>query len=85
MVLAVMYHQPAISVICSKPFMYASFHTTITIIWTEKSCIMLKDRVRQWIVPLGIKDWLIEKCDVNEADIEELKWWDETRSNNDPL
>jgi N-acyl-phosphatidylethanolamine-hydrolysing phospholipase D len=43
------------------------------------SCLALKDRIQKWVVPLGIKDWLIEKCNIEEDDIEELEWWQSTQ------
>jgi len=43
------------------------------------TCSHLKERVRTWIVPLGIKDWLIEKCNIEEHSIRELEWWESTK------
>lgn len=45
----------------------------------RNSCLALKDKIGRWIVPLGIKEWLIEKCEVHEDLIEELQWWDSTQ------
>jgi len=36
----------------------------------------LKDKVKMWLVPLGIGDWLQEKADIPEEQIVELAWWD---------
>lgn len=45
----------------------------------RNSCVALKNKIGRWIVPLGIKEWLIEKCDIQEDLIEELHWWQSTR------
>jgi N-acyl-phosphatidylethanolamine-hydrolysing phospholipase D len=39
----------------------------------------LKDHVQLWIVPLGIADWLVERCSINRKQIIELEWWEEVR------
>jgi len=45
----------------------------------RKTCSLLKERVRCWVVPLGMKDWLIEKCNIQEQQIHELEWWESTK------
>ena len=42
------------------------------------SCRYLKDKVNLWIVPLGIAEWLIHKCDVDPSRIVDLQWWEST-------
>ncbi len=37
----------------------------------------LKDHVQLWVVPLGIGDWLVEKCSIHANRIVELKWWEQ--------
>ncbi|OEU11043.1 Metallo-hydrolase/oxidoreductase, partial [Fragilariopsis cylindrus CCMP1102] len=39
----------------------------------------LKDHVQLWIVPLGIADWLVERCSINRKQIIELEWWQNVR------
>ena len=38
----------------------------------------LKDHVSLWVVPLGIKEWLIDECDIDPDSIIELEWWQHT-------
>lgn len=45
----------------------------------RNSCFALKSKIGRWIVPLGIKEWLMEKCEVQEHLIEELQWWQSTQ------
>jgi N-acyl-phosphatidylethanolamine-hydrolysing phospholipase D len=47
------------------------------------TCYVLKNKVRRWVVPLGLKDWLVEKCHVEEYKIEELMWWQSTAIQNE--
>eukprot|EP00804_Cyclotella_cryptica_P010392 CCRYP_019956-RA/>CCRYP_019956-RA protein AED:0.00 eAED:-0.00 QI:105/0/0.66/0.66/1/1/3/182/846 len=37
------------------------------------------DKVKFWVVPLGIKEWLIDKAGVCPEDIVELEWWEGVR------
>ena len=52
------------------------------------SCRLLKDRVQLWAVPSNIKEWLVNKCDIDPDKIIELEWWQQytipssTNSNN---
>jgi N-acyl-phosphatidylethanolamine-hydrolysing phospholipase D len=39
----------------------------------------LKDHVQLWVVPLGIADWLVERCSINRKQIVELEWWQNVR------
>ena len=43
-----------------------------------ESVIGLKEsgKVRYWVVPLGIKEWLVHNCNINQDDIIEMKWWE---------
>lgn len=40
------------------------------------SCLDLVDKVNLWVVPLGIKQFLEEKCGVPSNQIIELEWWE---------
>jgi N-acyl-phosphatidylethanolamine-hydrolysing phospholipase D len=49
------------------------------------SILVLKDHIQLWVVPLGIKEWLSEKCHIDNDSIVELEWWQQIRvrkSNN---
>eukprot|EP00934_Nitzschia_sp_Nitz4_P000551 Nitzschia sp. Nitz4//scaffold84_size84139//43342//45303//NITZ4_005199-RA/size84139-processed-gene-0.83-mRNA-1//1//CDS//3329559036//551//frame0 len=35
----------------------------------------LAPHVKRWVVPSGIKAWLMEKCRIPESSIVELEWW----------
>lgn len=37
------------------------------------------EKVKFWIVPLGLKSWLMDKAGVTPEDIIELEWWEEVR------
>jgi len=39
----------------------------------------LKHHVQLWVVPLGIGDWLVEKCSIDRKRIVELQWWQQLR------
>ena len=41
----------------------------------KTSCRALKDRVQLWAVPLHLKSWLINKCQIAPSSIVELSWW----------
>ena len=41
----------------------------------KTSCRALKDRVQLWAVPLNMKEWLVEKCDIDPTKIIDLEWW----------
>jgi N-acyl-phosphatidylethanolamine-hydrolysing phospholipase D len=43
------------------------------------SVVTLNDRVQFWVVPLGIRQWLQEKCDVPFGKIIELEWWESVK------
>ena len=45
----------------------------------RESVIDLKDHVQLWVVPLGIADWLVEKCSIDQKRIVELRWWEQLR------
>jgi hypothetical protein len=39
----------------------------------------LKDHVQLWVVPLGIADWLENRCGIDRNRIVELEWWQQLR------
>lgn len=39
----------------------------------------LKDHVQLWVVPVGIKKWLVESCSIDPCKIVELLWWQQLR------
>lgn len=39
----------------------------------------LKDHVQLWVVPVGIKEWLVESCSIDPCKIVELLWWQQLR------
>jgi N-acyl-phosphatidylethanolamine-hydrolysing phospholipase D len=42
----------------------------------DKNSVMdLRDHVQLWVVPLGLANWLVEKCSIDESRIVELEWW----------
>lgn len=41
----------------------------------RNSCMALKPKIKKWVVPLGMKEWLMEKCEISEHAIDELEWW----------
>ena len=41
----------------------------------KQSVKELKHHVQLWVVPLGIGDWLVEKCSISRKRIVELQWW----------
>jgi N-acyl-phosphatidylethanolamine-hydrolysing phospholipase D len=43
------------------------------------SIIELKDHIQLWIAPLGIKEWLVDKCNIDATSIVELEWWEQIR------
>jgi L-ascorbate metabolism protein UlaG (beta-lactamase superfamily) len=49
-----------------------------------ESCRALRHKVKLWVVPLGIKEWLIQNCNVPAQKIVELQWWESvTRVDDD--
>lgn len=38
---------------------------------------LLKGNVQTWVVPLGIKEWLITNADISSDSIIEMEWWDQ--------
>ena len=36
----------------------------------------LQAHVRWWVVPLGLAEWLVERCGIRRAQIVELEWWE---------
>jgi N-acyl-phosphatidylethanolamine-hydrolysing phospholipase D len=42
----------------------------------KDSIVALQEKVDLWVVPLGIKNWLIERTPVSEHQIVELEWWE---------
>jgi N-acyl-phosphatidylethanolamine-hydrolysing phospholipase D len=46
----------------------------------DKNSVMdLRDYVQLWVVPLGLADWLVEKCSIDNSRIVELEWWQQLR------
>lgn len=45
----------------------------------EGSVLQLKEKVQLWVVPLGLKEWLITTCGVAPESILELEWWEQTQ------
>jgi N-acyl-phosphatidylethanolamine-hydrolysing phospholipase D len=45
----------------------------------KQSILQLRSKVSKWVVPMGIADWLQEKCDIPVEDIVELEWWESVR------
>lgn len=45
----------------------------------KESVLALIPRVQLWVVPLGIMDWLKEKCNVAADQIVELEWWESVK------
>ncbi|GKY90829.1 hypothetical protein MPSEU_000055700 [Mayamaea pseudoterrestris] len=43
------------------------------------SVLELSDRVNKWVVPLGIGQWLQDKCDIPAHRIVEMEWWESIR------
>jgi N-acyl-phosphatidylethanolamine-hydrolysing phospholipase D len=43
------------------------------------SVLRLRDTVKMWVVPLGLQEWLEEKCDVPAHRIVELEWWESAK------
>jgi N-acyl-phosphatidylethanolamine-hydrolysing phospholipase D len=41
----------------------------------KNSVLALRDYVSMWVVPLGIKEWLVEMCDIAPESVVELAWW----------
>jgi len=39
---------------------------------------LLKDKVQTWVVPLGIKEWLVTNGGISPTSIVEMEWWDQT-------
>ncbi|KAK1738968.1 MBL-fold metallo-hydrolase, partial [Skeletonema marinoi] len=44
-----------------------------------------KSTVKFWVVPLGIKSWLMDKAGVPPEHIIELEWWEAVRLSKDSL
>lgn len=42
------------------------------------------NKVKYWIVPLGIKSWLMDQAGVSPDDIVELEWWEGVRISKEP-
>jgi len=42
------------------------------------------NKVKYWVVPLGIKSWLITKTGISPEDIIELEWWEGVRLTKQP-
>ncbi len=38
-----------------------------------------KDIVQFWVVPLGLKEWLMDNIGIEEGKIEELEWWQKAK------
>ena len=52
------------------------------------SIVELKDHIQLWIVPLGIQEWLVDKCNIDPTSIIELEWWEQiriTKTNNNQV
>ena len=47
------------------------------------SVLELVDHVQVWVVPLGLADWLVEKCNVDRNQIIELEWWQQLHLEKD--
>jgi N-acyl-phosphatidylethanolamine-hydrolysing phospholipase D len=45
----------------------------------KQSILQLRNKVSKWVVPMGISDWLQEKCDIPAEYIVELEWWESVR------
>jgi L-ascorbate metabolism protein UlaG (beta-lactamase superfamily) len=43
------------------------------------------DKVNFWVVPLGIKEWLINKAGVCPDKVVELEWWEGVRFSKEPF
>jgi N-acyl-phosphatidylethanolamine-hydrolysing phospholipase D len=43
----------------------------------------LKPHVKLWVVPLGLADWLVEKCQIDRKSIAELEWWQQVHVEKD--
>ena len=41
-----------------------------------------KNLVRYWVVPLGLKEWLIKEANVDHEKIVELEWWESVKFTN---
>jgi N-acyl-phosphatidylethanolamine-hydrolysing phospholipase D len=48
----------------------------------KDSVIELQEYVKLWVVPLGIADWLVDRCCIDRDKIVELKWWQKVRIEN---
>jgi N-acyl-phosphatidylethanolamine-hydrolysing phospholipase D len=35
-----------------------------------------EERICHWVVPMGMKDWLIQNVGINSSEITELTWWE---------
>jgi N-acyl-phosphatidylethanolamine-hydrolysing phospholipase D len=46
--------------------------------------IELGDKVRLWVVPLGLAKWMSEQCDIDPSKIIELEWWQQTQIQRTP-
>lgn len=71
-----------------------SFSLTLLMTSTQAILFLLVDywsilelidsnKVKFWVVPLGIKEWLINKAGVTPEDIIELEWWEAVRFSKD--
>jgi N-acyl-phosphatidylethanolamine-hydrolysing phospholipase D len=49
----------------------------------EDSVNSLRPFVNTWVVPLGIADWLVERCDIERSSIIELEWWQQAHLEKD--
>lgn len=36
-----------------------------------------RGKVRRWVVPLGLKDWIVDNCGVERWRVREMEWWEE--------
>jgi N-acyl-phosphatidylethanolamine-hydrolysing phospholipase D len=45
----------------------------------KQSILQLRSKVSKWVVPMGIADWLQEKCGIPTDSIVELEWWESVR------
>lgn len=43
------------------------------------------NKVKYWIVPLGIKAWLMDQAGISPEDIVELEWWEGVRLSKPPI
>ena len=51
----------------------------------KDSILELHERVQRFVVPLGLKEWLIDQCNVPAGKITELEWWQSLDVGSDNL